>query len=158
MKALTIHQPWASLIGLKRYETRHWHTFYRGAIAIHAGAKPPTEKDKDLWYRAHEIAGVEPPFSADDLPLMAIVSVSRLRAVKKMSYEGRINDFTISIDDQSDLEKMLGLWRLGRYAWDMGGYVCQIKPIEIPGRQGLWNVPSDLIESLEREYVEIAQG
>lgn len=39
MKALTIRQPWASLIaeGVKTIETRSWSTKYRGPIAIHAG-------------------------------------------------------------------------------------------------------------------------
>lgn len=38
MKALTIWQPWASLLvsGQKKYETRSWATAYRGPIAIHA--------------------------------------------------------------------------------------------------------------------------
>lgn len=40
MKALTIWQPWASLLadGEKRFETRSWATSYRGPIAIHAAA------------------------------------------------------------------------------------------------------------------------
>lgn len=39
MKALTIRQPWASLIahGVKTIETRSWSTEYRGPLAIHAG-------------------------------------------------------------------------------------------------------------------------
>lgn len=39
MKAITILQPYASLIvaGAKQYETRSWDTPYRGIIAIHAG-------------------------------------------------------------------------------------------------------------------------
>ena len=39
MKALTITQPWATLIaiGAKRFETRGWSTPYRGPLAIHAG-------------------------------------------------------------------------------------------------------------------------
>lgn len=38
MKALTLTQPWATLvaIGLKRIETRSWSTPYRGPLAIHA--------------------------------------------------------------------------------------------------------------------------
>lgn len=45
MKALTIWQPWASLIacGAKRYETRSWPTKYRGPIAIHAAVKDPNK-------------------------------------------------------------------------------------------------------------------
>ncbi|MHB1773386.1 MAG: ASCH domain-containing protein [Acidimicrobiales bacterium] len=40
MKALSLHQPWASLIaiGVKKVETRHWTTSYRGPLAIHAAA------------------------------------------------------------------------------------------------------------------------
>jgi hypothetical protein len=39
VKALTVRQPWASLIacGAKTIETRSWRTSYRGPIAIHAG-------------------------------------------------------------------------------------------------------------------------
>ena len=39
MKAITIKQPFASLIavGLKEYEFRTWKTSYRGEILIHAG-------------------------------------------------------------------------------------------------------------------------
>ncbi|MDD2627669.1 MAG: ASCH domain-containing protein [Clostridia bacterium] len=39
MKAITIKQPWATLIskGYKEYEFRKWKTKYRGEILIHAG-------------------------------------------------------------------------------------------------------------------------
>ena len=39
MKAITIKQPFASLIaaGLKEYEFRTWKSKYRGEILIHAG-------------------------------------------------------------------------------------------------------------------------
>ena len=39
MKALTVCQPFAHLIatGRKPIENRHWHTGYRGPLAIHAG-------------------------------------------------------------------------------------------------------------------------
>lgn len=45
MKALTLWQPWASLVagGLKQIETRSWTTRYRGPLAIHAAATVPTE-------------------------------------------------------------------------------------------------------------------
>jgi len=39
MKAITIKQPFASMIaaGIKEYEFRTWKTKYRGALLIHAG-------------------------------------------------------------------------------------------------------------------------
>lgn len=41
MKALSIKQPWASLIahGIKDIENRTWRTHFRGRIYIHASAK-----------------------------------------------------------------------------------------------------------------------
>lgn len=40
MPALTLHQPWASLValGVKTIETRAWSTLYRGPLAIHAAS------------------------------------------------------------------------------------------------------------------------
>lgn len=42
MKALTVKQPWASLImsGEKDVENRSWATRHRGLIAIHSSARP----------------------------------------------------------------------------------------------------------------------
>ena len=50
MKALTIRQPWASLIaaGVKTIETRSWSTRYRGPLAIHAGKASTLEGLVDL--------------------------------------------------------------------------------------------------------------
>lgn len=51
MKALTLWQPWASLLacGAKKYETRGWETKYRGPIAIHAAIKKPPKQGDIDW-------------------------------------------------------------------------------------------------------------
>jgi len=45
MKALTLWEPWASLVAVeeKKVETRIWATKYRGPLAIHAAKKSPPE-------------------------------------------------------------------------------------------------------------------
>lgn len=45
MKALSLWQPWASLMafGEKKIETRCWSTKFRGEMAIHATAKEPPD-------------------------------------------------------------------------------------------------------------------
>lgn len=52
IKAISLHQPWASLVamGIKGVETRSWTTRYRGPLAIHASknARPWLE----LWVEA----------------------------------------------------------------------------------------------------------
>ena len=54
MKAITLTQPWATLVslGLKRFETRSWQTSYRGPLAIHAAKGFPR------W--ARELCAEEP--------------------------------------------------------------------------------------------------
>lgn len=57
MKAITVRQPWASLIaaGVKTIETRSWSTKYRGPLAIHAGkAKPDGPWEGGEWAIAWE--------------------------------------------------------------------------------------------------------
>jgi hypothetical protein len=42
MKALTVKQPWASLVveGIKDIENRTWKTNFKGRVLIHAGIRP----------------------------------------------------------------------------------------------------------------------
>lgn len=53
MRALTLWQPWASLValGVKAIETRSWGTAYRGPLLIHAAVRPP-ERGQDVgpWH------------------------------------------------------------------------------------------------------------
>lgn len=53
MKAITIRQPWASLIALgeKKIETRSWQTKYRGPILIHAGKSVDKKAMIGLLYK-----------------------------------------------------------------------------------------------------------
>jgi hypothetical protein len=52
MKALSLWQPWASLIydGRKTIETRHWEMLYRGPLAIHAAMKVDKEACSEFGY------------------------------------------------------------------------------------------------------------
>lgn len=63
--ALTMHQPWASLLvlGIKRVEGRTWSTDHRGPLWIHAAAKVPEREEierVEAWYRqVYAIGGFE---------------------------------------------------------------------------------------------------
>lgn len=62
MKAITLWQPWATLvaIGKKKLETRNWSTKHRGQLAIHSAQKP-----------LYETADMHPMLFTDnnDLPI-----------------------------------------------------------------------------------------
>lgn len=84
VKALTIRQPWASLValGVKTIETRPWSTKYRGLLAIHAAVRAPDVIRLGYWW-------CEPTWGAEAgllneagqphrLPLGAVVATSSL--------------------------------------------------------------------------------
>ena len=56
MKAITLTQPWATLVmlGQKQWETRSWRTHYTGALAIHLKAYSTGREAKaglDAYFR-----------------------------------------------------------------------------------------------------------
>jgi len=128
MKALTIHQPFASLIasGAKHYETRGWKTNHRGRVAIHAGK---------VWSKDHESAWRNMRRTPEAItlpvtpPLGAILCVCDL--VDCIPVE--------QIRDQlSPLERDLGDYSDGRYAWQLKVVKVAPAPIPMVGKQGLW--------------------
>lgn len=136
LTAITLHQPWASLIavGKKCYETRSWGTDYRGPIAIHAAKK--------LHENESLISLLE--IEADKIPLGAIVAIANLTDCILMDQE--------FILKQSAFEQYLGLWEVGRYAWKLEN-VRAIEPIPATGKQGLWKW--EYKRDWQKEFFEI---
>lgn len=137
MKAITIYQPWASLIaiGAKEFETRSWSTSYRGPIAIHAAKNDNfnTEFNKIFdsitaghMIRAFNQAGELKAFK--NMPLGCIVAVAELVDVIKT------DNFI-----PSHQERLFGDWSFGRYAWKLANVTMLTDPAPARGKQGLWN-------------------
>ena len=131
MKALTIWQPWASLLaqGEKKYETRGWPTKYRGTIAIHAALRDP--KKLPLTPELEQYALHNDKIGSwSGLPTGAIIAIGELVNVWRIGAEG------ISPTEQ---EMALGDWTPGRYAWEIKITELLEEPVPIRGKQGLWN-------------------
>lgn len=148
MKALTIIQPWASLIalGAKKIETRSWYTDYRGPLAIHASKNFP-KKNRDLlfdepfWttFKARTI----PNSSETLLPTGVIIAVCWLVDCLKIGFKyfhnGRIY---VELSDKSQVEGnelAFGDYTPDRYAWILEDVRMLPKPISVKGRLGLWD-------------------
>ena len=129
MKALSLWQPWASAIAaeLKKVETRHWPTKYRGPLAI--AATKTTPKDYvDFFetldhYEAAAFAHIGIGTIAD-LPRSAIVCTCELVDCVEMT--------PALIAQTSGLEKEWGVWEVGRYAWQLSNVVRLGQPIAVP--------------------------
>src|SRR5262249_18463111 len=127
MKAISLKQPWASLLvlGAKRFETRSWHTEHRGPLLVHAS--------KDWPVAARELCLCEPFRSALEevnpfvqgtggpvtaaLPLGAMLGVVEVVGCHSTdvlrtcpSGEGRF--------PLSNQEWAFGDYRPGRWAWE----------------------------------------
>lgn len=132
MKALTITQPWASLIaiGAKRIETRGWRTSYRGPLAIHAAKGFPR------W--AKEFTQ-EPPVSVlfgmhYEYPRGSVLAICRLVACV------RTEDLLSSpacAQDMTEQEKGYGDYGEDRWGWMLAD-IKAIAPVPAKGALSLW--------------------
>lgn len=135
MKALTIRQPYASLIALgeKQYETRDWKTAYRGPLAIHAGAHVP--KRDDFWMCQSNVWRVldQHGLSSDvkKLPRSAVLCIVRLEdciPAEVLTAQGLLNWSEWLFGDYTD----------GRYGWKLSMVEVFAEPIPASGKLGLW--------------------
>lgn len=157
MKALTLWQPWATLIamGEKRIETRCWSTKYRGELAIHAAAKLPAKylgassredafRDQlaDIFCvrRDRDDRGGK---HVDDilrrLPFGKVVCIVRLSEVTEIDEMLR--------DTITYRERLFGNYENGRYAWHLEMMEVFEPPIPAKGSRMLWHWNSSLSPS-----------
>ena len=150
MKAITLWQPWASLIadGRKRYETRSWappRALIGRRIAIHAG----THRSRETGALAHR-------WGLDDLPLGVVVCTVRLVAAHlTVSNPGQPGESIVctsrerSIAPERDADWLAdysgiptddyGDYATGRWAWRLDQVIQHDPPVPARGRQGLWD-------------------
>jgi len=158
MRALTIIQPWASLIamGVKHMETRSFDTKFRGHVAIHAGKTWPCRMGEVAQFGAFDVerdkAGLllrggllSWPYR---LPMGAVVAVGDLFQTRSTTNSEHCPD---------NLERSLGDHSPGRYAWSITSISRLPEPIPTRGMQGFWewDMPAGLNERL-RYPLEVA--
>lgn len=142
MKAITIHQPWATLItiGAKGLESRGWTTRYRGPLAIHAGKRIDLDACQLEPIRT---VLADHGYTADNLPTGVVLCVATLSEVYPINIAG--NSFAGSIDRQGAVAKHIegnefefGWYEEGRYAWELSNVQRLSEPVPAKGQQGLW--------------------
>lgn len=123
VKALTIHQPYAYSIvaGLKHYETRTRRTAIRGRIAIHAALTTHS-------FRTFRNQGITLPVP-DPLAYGAVVGTVEITDCL------RVEELTGKLDT---LEKLLGRYTPGMFAWVLANPVMFGTPYPAKGKQGWW--------------------
>ena len=139
MKAITLHQPYATLIaiGAKRIETRGWRTRYRGSLAIHAAQAFPLESralcSREPFCSALQRGGYASP---DALPRGAVVATCRL--VDCLPTGPDAARPPAGVPPAGTMEWAFGNYALGRYLWLLED-VVPVRPARpAKGKQGFW--------------------
>ena len=156
MKAITIWQPWASLLacGAKEFETRSWAATYRGPMAIHASKKPfDTDQYLDRELRSFANALELPDIhSFGALPCGCIIAVAELTCCHEIVLcggRGLSSDSAGWLETDrgiyhpTKLEQLFGDWRRGRYAWELTNIKALRSPVPARGRLGLWDLTAE---------------
>ena len=123
MKALTISQPYASLIasGAKWIDNRRWGTQYRGPLAIHAG--------KGAQYLTRE--------ELAEYPTGCVVAVCQLTACFRLADLDRLGErlasVGLTIEQVRQHEHAEGPW-----CWLLQEVRRLEEPVPCRGAQGLW--------------------
>ena len=127
MKALTLTQPWATLVALghKAVETRSWRTSYRGPIAIHAAKGFPAYA---RTFAEEERAIGRLPLRIPRGAIVCTIDLVNCRPTEDVALH------------LSGLERHLGDYTPGRWAWlfDPASLRTLNDPLAARGAQRLW--------------------
>lgn len=149
MKAISLWQPWASLIGRgKSIETRSWSTSHRGPIAIHAAKRFTAEEVetcetapffhvlKDAGFAQLDHNGL---YMRMMFPFGAIVATANLVDCVRSEI---IRPKLAALGQWDELA--FGNYQTGRWAWIMSDIRPLKEPIRYTGRQQLFDIPDDI--------------
>lgn len=150
IKAISLWQPWASLIalGYKQYETRSWSTHYRGRILICSALKntPFLRSVADDLVNQHQLSHCYQDWS--QYPLGKAVAIGDLTECIPITSN--------LIAQQSQLELDCGNWQLERYAWKLEN-IKPIIPFPLKRQQKLFTITynSDVFGNHASATVEV---
>lgn len=141
MRALSLWEPWASLMRFdeKRFETRSWHTNYRGPIAIHASKnREELELALEEPFRSVLIShGVQ---KIGDLTFGAFVAVADLRVCVPTGRSVYLPEIE---KHRAEHEYSFGNYEPGRFAWHCTNLRPLREPLPARGMQGLWTLDTE---------------
>ena len=152
MKAISLHQPWASLIavGVKTVETRTRKPpagLMGQRIAIHAAKRPMKEAEyADFTDAMNEIGSAT--LDGQEFPLGAIVATARLADAWQVAYtsldldapEVHPDGYPQVFGDADETCKAdpYGDFSVGRWLWFLEDVEAVTPPVPEKGRQGFW--------------------
>lgn len=157
MKAITIWQPYATLIvlGLKRFETRCWGTSYRGPLVIHAAKR----WDEDREFDSQRVAALLEdktfcPTAFTDLQIRMFYMPFGETLGKALGVVDLVGCRHMA-DGGNAFETQVGYFGEGRFGWECERPRIFEEPIAAQGKQGLWT-PEASLEQAAKDLLGVA--
>lgn len=126
MKAITVKQPWASLIvhGIKDIENRTWKTNFRGRVLIHAAGSHGRKFSVNL---------------TDAQTKAAFATIAKYTMFGSLSFGAIIG----SVEIVDCVQNHPSIWTdKGVYNWVLANPILYAKPIEnVKGKLSFWDYP-----------------
>ena len=151
MKALTIRIPWPWAICYlgKPLENRDWRpspAMLRPGekFAIHAGKMPSAMEIEGAFEGMYAMDAISDSLK---LPTLTQLRTQESAIVAVATYGGAVTAHS-------------SRWFVGRYGWKLLGerddvpLIVLPEPVKCMGHQGLWNVPSDVLEKMRAQFRE----
>lgn len=150
MKAISLHQPWASAVALrlKQIETRSWLSRHLGPVAIHAAKKNTSDLEMTFILLCQHHPEIRNAF-ADAfnwgkretlgmlfrrLPFGAIIATANIHCAGDIEFV-----------NPDPVERALGDYTPGRHFMKLDKLVRLAQPIPFKGRQRWFEIPDSLI-------------
>lgn len=151
MRAISITQPWASMIahGEKRIETRSWSTRYRGPLAIHAAKNLAPVSGLNGLINMLQLGPFDILQEHWPLPLGAVVATCMLRdCIPTGRFDQSLFDDEPMVTSScgqyvwtlTPKERAVGDFSPGRYAWLLSNIKFIVPGIPLQGKQGIWEI------------------
>jgi len=139
MRALSLHQPWASGLaaGVKPEETRSWSTTYRGLVAIHAAKQWNRDQREAALRLLPDFEGFTALGGTGMVAAATWVQDPQAWPRGVVVGVGRLVD-VVPIEQRT--ANPWGDFTPGRFAWLFEDLRPLTKPWRLCGRQGLWTV------------------
>ena len=153
MKALTLHQPVATLMGLKDIENRKWKppaAILGQRIAIHAGKK--WNEEYATWARRlTEHDTFDGPVTAEAIEKARGIQGAIVSTAIVTAWYDKRHATSGWVVDNSDIIAYIKCspWFQGPVGWHMTDFKFLREPLPCKGALGLWRVPDDLDSRLE---------
>lgn len=156
MKLISLWEPWATLmaLGAKKIETRSWATSYRGWLAIQASKGGLSKRDlaqtiSDPLFQAALGSELFRPGH-----IVAVVNLKYCKEICRAMSPGTPEELEARrvIVAPPEPERSFGDYYPGRYGWITDSLFRLPEPIPFKAKQGLCDVPDDVVRQIRDQF------